>query len=105
MKNRSSKRAKACEIPGWVKQNVYRRDNGQCLVCWRPGDPVAHFIPRTMGGLGIPENILTLCWECHQKYDKGPMEQREGLREYFRDYLMSQYDGWDESKLIYKKGY
>lgn len=61
----------------------------------------AHFIPRAQGGLGIPENGLTLCPACHRKYDQ--TEERPNLREYFREYLLGHYPGWDEEKLYYRK--
>ena len=103
MKPLSSKRAKACAISPGVKRIVYDRDGGKCVYCGRPGFPEAHFIPRSKGGLGIPENILTLCRECHDKYDHGVRLMREGMREFFEDYLKSHYPGWDEEKLIYHK--
>ena len=61
----------------------------------------AHFISRAQGGLGIPENGLTLCPQCHRRYDQ--TTDRPILREYFREYLQSKYAGWDESKLYYRK--
>lgn len=61
----------------------------------------AHFISRAQGGLGIPENGLTLCPRCHHEYDQ--TTHRESLREYFREYLESKYPNWDESKLTYRK--
>ena len=103
MKNVSSRRAKALQISSFVRLLVSRRDDGLCVYCRRPGNPEAHFIPRSKGGLGVPQNILTLCRECHDKYDFGAREEREGMREYFREYLSSKYDDWSEEKLIYHK--
>ena len=103
MKNLSSKRAKALAISKDTKRAVYHRDGGLCVNCKRPGNPEAHFIPRSKGGLGIPENILTLCPECHRRFDQGPRMARVGMREYFRDYLMSKYPDWNEDDLIYRK--
>lgn len=97
-----NRRTKALQIPPKVKKAVYERDHGQCVLCGAPGDPVAHYISRAQGGLGIEENVLTLCWYCHRSYDQGP--ERRRLREIFRKYLLTKYPGWDESKLIYKKG-
>lgn len=103
MKPVSSKRARALAIPPGVKRIVNLRDGGRCVYCGRSGLPEAHYIPRSKGGLGVPENILTLCRPCHDKFDNGPKLLREGMREYFRDYLMAQYPDWDETKLIYHK--
>lgn len=61
----------------------------------------AHYISRAQEGLGIEQNGLTLCPECHRRYDQST--DRERLREWFREYLQSHYQDWDESKLIYKK--
>ena len=98
-----SKRTKALEIPLKVKQKVYDRDGGLCVMCGNVGMPNAHFIARSQGGLGIEENILTLCFYCHNKFDQSV--SREEMREYFREYLKSKYPDWDESKLYYKKEY
>lgn len=103
MKSISSKRAKALAIPAAVKVAVNARDGGRCVYCLAPGLPEAHFIPRSKGGLGREENILTLCRSCHDRFDNGTKREREGMREYFREYLCVQYPEWDESKLIYHK--
>lgn len=103
MKYRSSKRAKALAISPETKAAVWKRD-GRCVYCGSPnGRPNAHYIPRSLGGLGIEQNILTLCFRCHREYDEGTREQREGMREFFSEYLMTKYPEWDETKLIYHK--
>ena len=63
----------------------------------------AHFIARSQGGLGIPENGLTLCPACHRTYDQSI--ERKYMREFFREYLKSRYENWNEDDLIYRKGY
>ena len=95
---------KACEIPHEVKISVYERDQQCCVLCGRWVHPFfanAHYIPRSQGGLGIEENIFTACHECHDRYDK--TTERPKIRERLREYFMSKYPGWDESKLIYSK--
>ena len=96
-----SRRTKALDISPKVKQKVFDRDNGCCVYCGRPGMPNAHFIARSHSGLGIEENILTLCVECHREYDQ--TINRPKMREYFKDYLKSKYPDWDETKLVYNK--
>ena len=103
MKKISSRQAKAHAISSTVKLIVTRRDNGRCVYCGLPGLPEAHFIPRSKGGLGIPQNILTLCRSCHDAFDHGPKREREGMREYFREYLSSKYENWSEDALVYHK--
>lgn len=96
-----SQRTKALEIPPRVKEAVYERDGGACIWCAKQGQPNAHYIPRSRGGLGIEENILTLCWDCHMKYDQTDNRERMGV--FFKGYLKSKYADWDETKLVYKK--
>ena len=95
-----------------TKEAVAERDSVNdwpcCLFCGYPAPPenptafsCAHFMGRAQGGLGIEENILTLCPECHRLYDQSI--RRERMRSFFRDYLKSKYLGWDESKLYYRK--
>ena len=99
-----SKRTMACEIPFKVKQAVFERDGGHCLLCGRTV-PVtfsnAHYIARSHGGLGIEQNILTLCPECHQRYDNS--SDRQKLRPLFKKYLSEMYENWDEKELTYDK--
>ena len=105
-----TKRAKATDISMSVKEKVFARDKGKCVVCGNSYNvmPNAHYISRTKGGLGIEENIVTLCTEmtlnkCHRKYDFGTKEERKIIGNKIKEYLKSKYDNWDEKKLIYKK--
>lgn len=94
---------KKTAIPKAVKEKVWARDMGHCVWCGSPdAAPNAHYIPRAEGGLGVEENILTLCAPCHRSYDQGT--NRASMRIYFRQYLKSIYPGWSESNLVYKKG-
>ena len=71
MKRISTKRAKSTQISTRTKKAVYDRDNGLCVVCGRRGFPDAHYVPRFKGGLGIEENIVTMCRVCHERFDHG----------------------------------
>ena len=100
------KRTKALAICPAVKAAVAARDSIDghpcCIICGSPeGQPNAHYIARAQGGLGIEENVVTLCPKCHRLYDQS---DRRGLYgEMIRDYLRVQYDHWDEARLTYKK--
>ena len=98
-----SRRSKACDITQAVKKKVWERDGERCVVCGNHNAmPNAHFISRAHSGLGIPENIVTLCQACHHAYDN--TADRPIYREHIRNYLKGIYGAeWDEKKLIYKK--
>jgi len=102
MASMKSKYSKACDISKKVKDTVWERDNHHCIICGSPAAmPNAHYIPRSHGGLGIEQNIVTLCADCHRAYDQ--TTSRKWYHEHIRFYLKSKYPDWGESKLIYHK--
>ena len=113
MKFRSSKRSKATDISDKVKKTVYERDNELCVVCGRRGLPEAHYIPRSAGGLGIEENVVTLCRDCHERMDHGDKYDMTVISTMVRMYLKEHYSNMEypddryhpkqDSKLIYQK--
>lgn len=96
-----SKMSKACDISPKVKKTVYERDSGLCIICGAQGLPNAHYIPRSKGGLGIEQNIVTLCPRCHHDYDNGGKRKDYGAM--IECYLKYRYDDWDKEKLYYNK--
>lgn len=86
-----------------MKQRVHERDGGNCIFCGAPGDPWCHYIGRAQGGIGIEQNVLTMCAEHHRVFDQGTQAQRMVLKSLARDYLKARYPGWDENNLIYRK--
>ena len=96
-----SKRTKACEITPQVREAVEKRDNHSCIFCGRYGRGEAHYINRSQGGLGIEENIVTVCRECHRQMDNGLNIQI--YRDKAEQYLKSKYPEWDKSKLVFNK--
>lgn len=105
-------RTKALEIPLLVKRKVAERDSIDghpcCIWCGKPApttNPLAfsnaHYIARSQSGLGIEENILTLCPDCHGRYDNS--ENRATMRVILKCYLKGKYSDWDEEKLVYVK--
>lgn len=104
------KDTKARDFSRKVKEQISERDSidgWPCCVNCGAAAPAplafsnAHFIARSQGGLGIAENGLTLCTECHRRYDQ--TTDRKKMREYFREYLKSKYENWNEEDLIYRK--
>ena len=107
------KRIKATSIPPAVKQIVAERDKimnfPACVICGRhaPADhPTAwsnaHYISRAHGGLGIPENVVTLCPECHRAFDQSA--DRREIKFRLAGYLRSHYPEWNEESLVFRKG-
>lgn len=99
-----SKRSKATDIPQKVKQKVWERDKGICVNCKTAYNtmPNAHFIPRSAGGLGIEQNIVTLCSECHRRFDQTTERKEIGIK--IEAYLKRKYPSWEKQNLFYKKG-
>lgn len=104
-----SKRSKACDIPQKIKKIVWERDGGRCIICGsRVAMPNAHYIPRSKGGLGIEQNIVTLCTElseckCHRKFDNGTKEEREEIGNRIWRYLKSKYPTLEKENLIFRR--
>lgn len=99
-----SKRSKATDIRPKVKEAVWERDNHHCIICGNPqAMPNSHYIRRSRGGLGIEENVGTMCAKCHYIYDNGYGEEREYIANKFRDYLVNIYPDWKEENLVYSK--
>lgn len=102
---KNKKRKSYTDIPMSVKKIVWERDGHRCIFCHRyvPVEcACCHFIPRGLGGLGIPENIYTGCSDCHREQDNGLNTKLYDLK--VEKHLKSIYGAkWDKSKLIYKK--
>ena len=97
-----SRRTKSLDIPPSVKSAVWERDGQRCILCSSIyGQPNAHFIPRSHGGLGIERNVVTLCPTCHTRYDQ--TTERAAIKLVLAEYLAVHYDGWCEGDLYYRK--
>lgn len=77
-----------------------------CIACGKPSkDPqgksleIHHVVPRGIGGMGIEQNLVLLCHECHSKVTDGD----ESIHERCKEYLQSRYENWNESDQIYKR--
>ena len=85
-----SKRSKACDISQKTKKIVWERDHERCIFCGNhQAMPNAHVLPRSKGGLGVPENIVTACFQCHEAMDHS--SQRERMLKQANQYLDSIY--------------
>ena len=94
------RQTKATDISPAVKKAVWERDCECCIICGSIyAAPEAHYIPRSSGGLGVEQNIVTLCRACHDLFH----QEVEWVKLAVRDYLRSKYDGWDDLDLHYHK--
>lgn len=105
------KDTRARDFDSKAKAAIAERDSFDgwpcCVYCGRPAPEKtawsnAHYISRAQGGLGVPQNGLTLCPKCHRRYDQST--DRREMRGFFREYLRERYEGWNEKDLIYRKG-
>jgi len=67
-------------LAGWENLKAYAkwRDGGKCRVCGKSPRTdssvrleVHHIVRRANGGTDTPENVVTLCRECHEAHHKG----------------------------------
>jgi 5-methylcytosine-specific restriction endonuclease McrA len=99
---KKSKRSKACDITQKVKNAVWERDRHKCVLCGtNQAMPNAHYIPRSQGGLGVEQNIVTLCLDCHRRLDQ--TTERQTLLEYVKSYLDIFYPGFSDDDRKYRR--
>ena len=96
------KRTRALAIKPEVKKKVEERDHHQCIFCGRPGRGEAHVISRAHGGLGVEQNLVTVCRECHFGMDD--TVSRSFFLELAEQHLRSFYPDLTPDAVTYKKG-
>lgn len=97
-----SKKSKKTDISKKVKEEIWDRDNHRCIFCGSAyAMPNVHVIPRSKGGLGIPENVVTGCLECHRKMDQST--KRNEYLERANAYLDKIYGARNIDDLVFKK--
>ena len=94
-----------------VKGDVRRRDRFQCQNCGAKGEQYAHIVPDSDGGEYILENLIFLCYGCHNDWQEpakaGPeMKARlialsQQLRDQDKsDTLLSSIFSWPAGKIL-----
>ena len=69
------------DFPESVKEEARKQAGFKCCYCReRVGDEVHHLLPREEGGLGVLENAILLCAQCHTDYGHRP-DKRKQLRQ------------------------
>lgn len=95
-------KAKAISIK--TKKRVWERDGGVCIICGNPNaEPSCHYIRRSQGGLGIEQNIVTLCARHHLELDSPNSPAQQALRTRVRLYLNRFYPDFSDEDRVYKK--
>ena len=65
-------------IPDAVREFVLDRDNAQCQVCGTTGDNRLHLHHwkhfRSQGGGHEPENLVVVCFRCHDAIHEGRID-------------------------------
>ena len=106
-----SLRSKSTDISQSVKQKVWERDQGRCVICGNSYNvmPNAHILSRAKGGLGVETNIVTLCTlmttnKCHHRFDNGTKQEHETMMKIITKYMRSIYGkNWNLDDQKYKK--
>lgn len=109
---KKSKRAKACEFSQDTITAIMQRDNYKCLFCrlqkfgksecdWI--QDIMHYVNKSAGGLGIPQNGVLGCRYHHSLLDNGNKGYRQEMLQDMKEYLQSIYPDWKEEDLYYKK--
>ena len=106
----------ATSIQTKVKAAVALRDSAHgpatCIICGDPGGPHCHIVRRSQGGMGIEQNIVTLCGPCHYALDEGlflnrlkplGLHSQQDVRAYVIRYIKGFYPDWTEEKVRYHK--
>lgn len=108
------KRTKATDFKPIDRLTITSRDGG-CIFCKmnyhnedltefeKAGFQIMHYIPRSQGGLGIPQNGAVGCIGHHIMLDNGNQGRADEMKELFRNYLKSRYPNWNEKDLVYSK--
>lgn len=109
---KKSKRAQATEFTSEMRRHIWQRDKGKCLFCkigkygrsecdWM--QDIMHYINRSAGGLGIPQNGVVGCRYHHSLLDNGNKGYRREMLEDMKAYLKDIYPEWNEADLYYRK--
>jgi Na+-translocating ferredoxin:NAD+ oxidoreductase RNF subunit RnfB len=101
-----SARTKATDISQKVRAKVFERDEECCITCGSGYQvaPNSHIVRRSKRGLGIEQNVCTMCDTCHTAWDH--YKDREQMLAKITEYMLSHYEGWDfyDENLRFKKG-
>jgi 5-methylcytosine-specific restriction endonuclease McrA len=98
-------RTKATSVNPKVRETILERDNNQCVSCGsRSNLTMAHvFVNRSHGGMGVKENLATLCIKCHHELDNGKKHEQDYQRAAVQFYMIEKYGMPELKKITYNK--
>lgn len=98
------KLTKSTTISAKVKKEVWQRDGHRCIACGSSNaSPNAHVVSRAHGGLGVVKNIVTLCPECHRKFDNGKNSEYAEVANKIFAYVLHLYPNWTAETVTFNK--
>ena len=101
--------SEATRISERVRKKVRARDSIDgapcCIYCGSPyGIQIAHYVPRSQGGMGVESNLACMCVVCHSRLDNGnDPKEAQRIKDTFKWWLEENYPGWTEEDQIYRK--
>ena len=98
-RKKRSKRSLATDITPDVRMEVKIRDNGMCALCGNMSTELHHVLPRSLGGMGKPKNLISLCKQHHTDYHQGS----EKISIAIDNYMKSLYGDIDIKEIKYDK--
>ena len=96
-----SKRSRASDIKPTTAKVVKLRDRA-CILCGSGYHiELHHHISRGRGGMGVKENVVCLCKQCHMDLHSSTRsgQYRKGVE----NYLKLKYPNWKKENVIYNK--
>lgn len=94
-----SKRSLATGIPKHVRQEVLVRDR-RCVICGSMHQiEIHHLVERSRLGMGVDNNLVSLCRQCHRDIHNGDT----GKKTFIRNYLERLYPDITDNMRKYKK--
>ena len=90
-------------IKATTRKAIYRRDGYRCALCDSTKYlQIHHCIPRGQGGGNVPDNLITLCSDCHgvahgtpmYGVDVTPEDVNQAIVEYLEDIYMEDWNPW-----------
>ncbi len=86
-----------------TRKAVYRRDGYRCAICDSTKYlQIHHCIKRSQGGTDLPQNLITLCADCHalahgtnlNNWDATQEDMEQAITEYLADYYAPDWSPW-----------